>query len=47
MTNGVKLDTIRHLNNHYGFEHLNPMIAVRWAEIGTSVYRDGGESADL
>lgn len=29
MTNPVKLDTIRHLNDHYGFEHLNPMIAVR------------------
>lgn len=28
MANEVKLDTIRHLNDHYGFEHLNPMIAV-------------------
>lgn len=28
MANRVKLDTIRHLNDHYGFEHLNPMIAV-------------------
>lgn len=28
MANRVKLDTIRHLNDHYGFGHLNPMIAV-------------------
>ena len=47
MTNRVKLDTIRHLNDHYGFEHLNPMIAVRGIEIMTSIYRDGGLFADL
>ena len=47
MTNPVKFDTTRHLNDHYGFELLNPMIAVRGIEIRTSVYRDGGESADL
>lgn len=28
MTNEVKLDTIGRLNEYYGFEHLNPMIAV-------------------
>lgn len=28
MANLIKLDTIRHLNDHYRFEHLNPMIAV-------------------
>lgn len=28
MANRVKLDTIRHLNDHYRFKHLNPMIAV-------------------
>ena len=47
MTNRVKLATIRHLNDYYGFEHLNPMIAVQGIEIRTSIYRDGDESADL
>lgn len=28
MTTEVKIDTIHHLNDFYGFEHLNPMIAV-------------------
>lgn len=28
MANEVKIDTIRRLNDYYGFEHLNPMIAV-------------------
>ena len=28
MANEVKIDSIRTLNDHYGFEHLNPMIAV-------------------
>ncbi len=28
MANEVKIDTIRQFNDHYGFEHLNPMITV-------------------
>ena len=28
MANEVKIDSIRALNDHYGFEHLNPMISV-------------------
>lgn len=28
MANEVKIDTIRRLNDYYGFEHLNPMITV-------------------
>lgn len=28
MANEVNLDTIQHLNEYYGFEHLNPMITV-------------------
>lgn len=28
MANEVKIDTIQHLNEYYGFEHLNPMITV-------------------
>lgn len=28
MANEVKIDSIRTLNDHYGFEHMNPMIAV-------------------
>ena len=41
MTNLVKFDTTRHLNDHYGFEHLNPMIAVR----GLKLRRQYNETA--
>lgn len=45
MANIVKLDTIRSLNNFYGFEHLNPMVAVGHHcgafEPGTTTYEFG------
>lgn len=45
MANQVKIDTIRRLNGYYGFEHLNPMIAVghyeREPEPGATTYEFG------
>lgn len=45
MTNEVKLDTIGRLNEYYGFEHLNPMIAVGHCndevKPGTTTYEFG------
>lgn len=45
MANEVKIDTIRRLNDYYGFEHLNPMIAVGHytgePEPGATIYEFG------
>jgi len=45
MAEEIRLDSIEQLNNHYGFEHLNPMVTVghfaRQLEPGETIYHFG------